>query len=124
MKNRNTNYLLGSMLLLLIEILIALFAHDDFIRPILGDYIATLLVFCLLASFMKLSITKIAVLALVISYTIEGLQYLSILKLLRLDKFKMLNIVVGNSFSWIDMLAYTMAIVTVLSIHNYKKIKS
>lgn len=121
MKNIKTKYLIISCSILLIEITIAMFVNDQFIRPIFGDYLASILVFYLLATFLKTDLNKIAILSLFISYTIEFLQYINILELLHLDKIKILNILLGNSFSWTDMLAYTLGIMTVALIHNYKK---
>jgi Protein of unknown function (DUF2809) len=124
MKNINKDYLLISIAILIVETMIALFAKDKFIRPILGDYLAVILLFYLFATFLKISKNKIALITLVISYTIEGLQYIHILELLHLDNIKILNILLGTSFSWTDMFAYTLGTLTVLLIHNYKKIKS
>lgn len=121
MKNIKTKYLIISCSILIIELTIALFVNDQFIRPIFGDYLASILVFYLLATFLKTDLNKIAFLSLLISYTIEFLQYINILTLLHLDKFKILNILLGNSFSWTDMLAYTLGIITVVLIHNFKK---
>jgi hypothetical protein len=124
MKNINKTYLVISILLLVVEIAIALFVKDQFIRPIFGDYLASILLFYMIATFATFSENKIAILTLIISYTIEVLQYIHILELLHLDKIKILNIVLGNSFSWTDMLAYSLGILTVLLIHNYKKLQS
>ncbi|GAA4048836.1 DUF2809 domain-containing protein [Flavobacterium chungnamense] len=122
MENIKTKYLIISCIILVIEIIIALFVNDQFIRPIFGDYLASILVFYLLATFLKTDLNKIAILSLLISYIIEFLQYIHILELLHLDKIKILNILLGNSFSWTDILAYTIGILTVVLIHNYKKI--
>ncbi|WP_298114973.1 DUF2809 domain-containing protein [Flavobacterium sp.] len=124
MKNINIKFLIISCCILIIEILIAIYAKDDFIRPIFGDYLASILVFYLLATFLKTDLNKIAILSLLISYMIEFLQYINILELLHLDKIKFLNILLGNSFSWTDMIAYTLGILTILLIHNPNKIKS
>ena len=124
MKNINKTYLVISILLLIVEIIIAIFVNDQFIRPIFGDYLASILLFYMITTFSKLSENKIALITLLISYTIEILQYIHILELLHLDKIKILNIVLGNSFSWTDMLAYTLGILTVLLIHNFKKLQS
>jgi hypothetical protein len=118
------NYLYISILLLITEILIAIFAKDEFIRPILGDSLAALFVFYVLATFVKISETKTAILALSICYFIEGLQFIHILEVFDLEKYTILKIIVGTAFSWIDMLAYTVGIITVLLIHNRKTITS
>ena len=121
MKDIKTNYLIISCILLLIETIIAIFVNDQFFRPVFGDYLAAIVVFYLLATFLKMKLNKIALLTLAVSYLIEFLQYTHILELLHLNKIKILNILLGNTFSWTDMLAYTLGILTVLLIHNYKK---
>ncbi|MEC4004810.1 DUF2809 domain-containing protein [Flavobacterium sp. SUN052] len=121
MKSIKTKYLIISCCILFIEITIAVFVNDQFIRPIFGDYLASILVFYLLATFLKNDLNKIAIISLLISYTIEFSQYFHILELFHLDKIKILKIILGNSFSWTDMLAYTLGIITVVLIHNYKK---
>lgn len=122
MKNIKVKYLIISCVISILEITIALFVNDPFIRPIFGDYLASILVFYFLATFLKTDLNKIALLSLLISYIIEFLQYIHILELLHLGKIKILNILLGNSFSWTDMLAYTLGILTIVLIHNYKKI--
>lgn len=118
------NYLCISILLLITEILIAIFAKDEFIRPVLGDYLAALFVFYVLATFLKISEIKTALISLFICYFIEGLQFMHILEVFDLEKYSILKIIVGTSFSWTDMLAYTLGIITVLLIHNRKTITS
>lgn len=124
MKKLKIKYLIISIILLIVELLIAIFVNDNFIRPIFGDYLAVILLYCILATFLKLSKSKIAILALLISYFIEGLQFIHILQLLNLEQYTLLKIIFGTSFSWTDMLAYTMGILTILLIHNFNTIKS
>lgn len=123
MKNIKLPYLFISIIILIVEILIAIFAKDQFIRPIFGDYLAVLFLFYLFASFLKFSKNSIALITLLISYIIEGLQYIHILEILNLEQYPLLKIIVGTSFSWNDMLAYTLGTLTVLLIHNFNKIK-
>jgi len=121
METFKIKYFLISILLLVVEILIALFANDNFIRPIFGDYLAVIFLIYLFAAFLNFSKINLAIATLLIAYILEGLQYIQFLKLLGLEKCKILNIVVGNSFSWTDLLAYTLGFVTVLLIHSSNK---
>ena len=43
-------YFILSILLFIIEVLIALFAHDEFIRPYVGDLLVVVLLYCLVKS--------------------------------------------------------------------------
>lgn len=100
-------YFLATGTLLLVEVLIALFVHDRLIRPYAGDFLATILVYCLLRSFFKASPWWMAGVALAISYLIEGLQYINLLA--RLGWYsRVARIVFGSHFEWGDMLAYTL----------------
>jgi hypothetical protein len=124
MKNIKLPYLLISIIILIVEIIIAVFAKDQFIRPIFGDYLAVLFLFYFFAAFVKFSKNTIALITLLISYTIEGLQYIHILEVMSLEQYPLLKIIFGTSFSWTDMLAYTLGTLTILLIHNFNKIKS
>ena len=52
-------YFLAAVGLLLLEIFIALFVHDRFIRPYAGDFLATIFVYCLLGSFVRASVWRL-----------------------------------------------------------------
>lgn len=124
MKNINKTYLKISILLFIIEVIIALFINDQFVRPLFGDYLASILLFYLMATFIRISENRIAVYALLTSYIIELLQYIQILKLVKMNKIKIVTILFVTSFSWIDILAYTLGILTVVVLHNFKKLQT
>jgi hypothetical protein len=115
----NSKYILLTLLLLIIEITIAVFVHDQFIRPFFGDFLAIILVYCGLRIF-KQNILKTALISLLIAYFIEILQYFKFIEITGLIKFKMLAVVIGNSFSWLDMLAYSLGFVFIVLIENFE----
>jgi hypothetical protein len=115
----NSKYILLTLLLLIIEITIAVFVHDQFIRPFFGDFLAIILVYCGLRIF-KQNILKTALMSLFIAYFIEILQYFKFIEITGLIKFKMLAVVIGNSFSWLDMLAYSLGFVFIVLIENFE----
>jgi hypothetical protein len=100
-------YFLAAIGLLLLEIFIALFMHDRFVRPYAGDFLATIFVYCLLRSFVRVSAGWLVGVALAISYLIEGLQYINLLGLLGWHS-RVARVVFGSHFEWGDMLAYTL----------------
>lgn len=111
-------YFFLTVVLFVVEVLIALFLHDNFVRPYVGDFLVVILLYCFFRTFLKASVFKVAVLVLLISYVVEVLQYFKIVKLLGLQKSKLANIVIGNSFEWFDMVAYTLGILAVLLIEK------
>lgn len=101
--------------LLLIEAAIARYAHDQIIRPYAGDLLATVLLYCLGRSFLVVRPERAVVAALLISYLLEGLQYLSLLHLLGWQHSQVARLVLGSHFAWGDMLAYSLGALAVLT---------
>jgi hypothetical protein len=115
----NKNYFGLAILIFFIEVLIALFVHDSFVRPYLGDVLVVILIYCFLKSFLKLPVLTVALFVLLFSFTMEFLQFLNIVEKLHLEKSKIARTVIGTSFSWIDLLTYIMGIAIVIIIEKY-----
>ena len=112
------HYFIIALLLFLIELCIALFLHDKFIRPIVGDFLVVIFIYCFIKTFVDLSVWTTAISVLLFSYLVEFLQYLNIVDKLGLQNIKVAKIVIGTSFSWLDILAYTLGIAFVLLIER------
>jgi hypothetical protein len=112
----NRNYFILTMLLFLTEIAIAMYVHDDFIRPYFGDFLAVILLYCFVISFIKFSVLVAASLVLIFSFGIEIAQYFNMVEKLGLQHSKIARVVLGNSFAWMDLLAYVLGILTVIGI--------
>jgi len=113
-------YFLFAVILFIIELLIALFVRDRFIRPYFGDYLVVILIYCTVRTFVKASPWKIAIGVLLFSYTIEVLQYYNIVDRVGLSHNVIVKTVIGYGFEWWDLLAYTLGIVTVLILERDK----
>ena len=111
------SYFLIACGLLLLEVLIALYMHDRFVRPYAGDFLATIFVYCLLRSFVRASVGRLAATALAISYLLEGLQYFNLLD--RLDwHSRAARIIFGSHFEWSDIIAYTLGMGLMLTMEQ------
>jgi hypothetical protein len=108
------NYFLLAILLFIVEVLIAMYMHDSIIRPYGGDYLVVMLIYCFVKAFWNAPVTTVAISVLIFSYLIEFLQYFKFVRLLGLANSHIANVVLGNSFAWTDMIAYTLGIVAVL----------
>jgi len=115
----NKKYFRIAFLILIIEILIALLMHDHFVRPYLGDVLVVILLYCLLKSFFKLPVIPAAIFVLLFSFLVEFLQFLHIVEKPGLQQSTIARIVIGTSFSWIDVLMYTIGIGIVLMVEKY-----
>jgi Protein of unknown function (DUF2809) len=104
--------------LFLIEVSIALFLHDAFIRPFFGDFLAVIGLYFLLKTFIKRSNFALATFSLLFAYLLEALQYVDFLSWAGLKHHKILAIVIGSSFDWGDIWAYTLGFVFILFFEN------
>ncbi len=107
-------YFLLFVLLFVLEILIALFLTDGFIRPYAGDFLVVIMLYCLVKTFFKTPLIPTALAVLLFAYLVEALQYVKLVKLLGWQHSTLANVVLGNSFSWQDILAYTLGILLVI----------
>ncbi|MBD3582074.1 ribosomal maturation YjgA family protein [Flavobacterium selenitireducens] len=97
-----------------VEVLIARFVHDDFVRPYLGDLLVVILIYAFVRAFLNVSVKVAALGTLAFSFLVEFLQFLQIVDWLGLRDNKVARIVIGTSFSWHDLLMYVLGIVFVL----------
>ena len=107
-------YFILTVILFLTEVYIAIFVHDSFVRPYMGDFLVVILIYCFIRSFLPLSVFTTAILTLLFSYLIETLQYFNIVSKLGLQNSKLARIIIGTSFAWADIIAYTAGIALVL----------
>ena len=119
----NKTYFSFTVLIFLTEVLIALYVHDSFVRPYLGDVLVVILLYCFFKSFLRLPVLTVAISVLIFSFIVELLQFFNIVEKLNLGHSKIARIVIGTSFSWIDLLCYTVGIAIVIGVERYWKEK-
>ncbi|HEX8461086.1 MAG TPA: DUF2809 domain-containing protein [Segetibacter sp.] len=107
-------YFLLTVVLFIIEILIAAYVDDSIIRPYGGDFLVVMLIYCFVKTFLNAPVMPVALSVLLFSYFIEIMQFFGLVKMLGLQKSRLANIVIGNSFAWSDLLAYTLGILVVI----------
>jgi hypothetical protein len=110
------NYFLIAMLIFIVEVLIALYVKDQLIRPYGGDYLVVIMIYCFLRAFLNMSVWDLSVITLLFSYAVETGQHFKVLTILGLQHSEVARIIMGHSFSWTDMIAYTAGVATVLII--------
>lgn len=117
-------YFFLALLLFLTEVLIALFMHDRFVRPYVGDFLVVILMYCFFRTFLKLPPVKLAIGVLLFAYALETAQYFHLVNRLGFQNQAVLRTVIGSSFEWSDMLAYTLGILAVLTAERMIRIKT
>ena len=100
-------------LLFAVEVLIALFVDDQFIRPLVGDVLVVALVFYFVKAFVRGSDLYIALGALLFAYAVEVAQYFDLVTILGLESYPIARVVLGTTFDWRDLVAYTIGAISV-----------
>ncbi len=115
----NSRFFLLTLFLFVIEVLIALYVHDNFVRPYFGDYLVVMLIYCAVRTFINASPLKIAIAVLLFAYLIELLQYFHLVDRLGLADNLLARTVIGYGFEWLDLLAYTLGVITILLLEYF-----
>ena len=99
-------YAVVFLLLLITEVIIALFVRDSFIRPYGGDILVTALLCCFARIFIPFKVNLLPLYVFIFSVLVELAQYINIVEILGLSHIAFFRIVIGTSFSWIDIICY------------------
>ena len=117
----NTKYLLCAIIIFFVEVLIAIYVHDDFIRPTFGDLLVVILMYCGFMAFIRANYRFMAVSVLMIAYLIELSQYFHLIVHMGMQHSTLARCILGSSFSWEDMLAYTVGVALVWVVEGWRK---
>jgi DNA integrity scanning protein DisA with diadenylate cyclase activity len=117
----NGRYFTAAIGLLLVEIAIAVFVRDDFIRPFFGDVLVVILIYCVIAAFWRIKKKPVAIGICIFAYIVEILQYFNFVQILNLQNNQVASIVLGTSFDWRDILAYAIGTIVNLLIPEKRK---
>jgi uncharacterized protein DUF2809 len=112
-------YLFLTVILFAVEVCIALFVKDAIIRPFVGDALVVILIYCFFRIFLNISYRKIAPGVLLFACLIEVLQYFDYVALMHLENHRVISVVLGRTFEWIDFIAYFTGFLFILLIENF-----
>jgi len=104
----NYKYFIISVLLLIIEVSIALLNPNNFIRYFLGDVIVVVLIYTFIRAILNSNKKITALVVLIFSISIEIFQYFNGIELLGLENYTLASLIIGTTFSWTDLLAYSI----------------
>ena len=106
----NKKYALWALALLGIEFLIAtVFSRIGFIRGYIGDVLVVILLYCLVLSVVKVrNKSKLIGGIFLFAVLVEVLQYFGVATYLGFTKGSLGYIILGNHFSWADVVCYAI----------------
>jgi Protein of unknown function (DUF2809) len=117
----HSGYFIATIIFLLIELFIALYVRDGFVRPYGGDYLVVILMYCFIRAFSRISVVKAALIVLGLAYAVELSQYFGLVERLGWSANVWARTILGYGFSFWDMLAYTLGVATVLVVEGGRR---
>ena len=112
MPHQNPHFLIA-ILVFLAEILVATtFAHISFVRSFMSDFLVVILLYHLVKSVKDIAPWRLATAVFLFSCGVETSQYFHLSDALGLDRKSLLSVLLGNSFSWGDIVMYALGCLT------------
>lgn len=116
-------FLLITIIIFLIEVSIAtVFKNIVWLRSYFGDVLVVILIYTFILSFFEIKNKSLLNLGIFIfACLIEFAQYFHFAELLGFQDNKIAMIVLGNSFSWIDIFCYAIGSFCIFIFHKFLK---
>ncbi|MBE9031725.1 DUF2809 domain-containing protein [filamentous cyanobacterium LEGE 11480] len=109
-----------SLIVLALEVLIALFFRDRFVRYFLGDVLVVVLIGYIIRAFWAIRLPIIAFGSLIFAYGVELAQYFNVLGWLGWQDIAIAQLLLGTTFDWTDLIAYTIGAGLILWLDRWR----
>lgn len=124
MKNRRWMYIMSFIITFLLEVIIALYIKNGFIRSYFGDILIIICLYFFAKSIFDNKIKNIAIYILILGIIVEIMQYFNISKYIARES-KVLKIALGTTFDIKDiicyLIGYVIIVITENIVHKIKK---
>ena len=117
----NIKYLCAFIIILAIEIMIAVFAKDNFIRSYLGDVLVVALIYTFVKTFVRSEIKLLPLYIFIFAVLVEIGQYFHLIELLGLEDYTIARIIIGTTFDVKDILCYFVGCTGIWLFELWKK---
>lgn len=95
-------------LLFLVELIIAIYIDDSFVRPFVGDVLVIMLIYFFIRTFLVCHKMKLIIAILLFAFSVEVGQYFDMVSILHLQDNKLARIVLGTTFDVMDFVGYSV----------------
>lgn len=99
-------YFLVTIILLIIEVMIALFVHDNFIRPYVGDILVVIVVYTFIRIWIPVGCSLFPLYVFLFAVLVEVLQFFHFTEVMGLSNNRFFVILIGGTFDWKDIICY------------------
>ncbi len=104
-------YAVATLFLLLIEVIIALYVHDDFIRPYVGDMLVVIVIYTFIRMIVPEKYRLIPLFIFIFAVGVELLQLVNIVGILGVADNIFLKTLMGSVFDIKDIVCYAVGCV-------------
>lgn len=118
--NKRIIYLAGFILGLVTEVLIALFVHDNFVRPYIGDVLVVIVLYAFLRIFIPEKGKLLPLWICIFAVCVELAQAAHIVELLGLGDVPFFRVLIGSVFDIKDIICYVIGC-ALLGVHEIIK---
>lgn len=110
-RKKQLGYLAATLLLLGVEVLIALFVRDAFVRPYVGDVLVVVVIYTFVRIFVPEKMRLLPLYVFLFASCVEGLQAVHIVERLGLSGNRFLSVLIGATFDFKDIICYAVGCV-------------
>lgn len=110
-------YIISFIIIFCIEVLIALYVRDSFVRPYLGDVLVVVLVYSFVRIFSPTGILKMPFYVFLFACFVEVMQYFHLADTLGITN-RAARIILGSTFDWKDIASYAVGCVLIVLVER------
>ncbi len=114
-------YAVLAAIMLILEVGIALFVRDRWIRPHGGDVLAVILVYLAVRAVTRWSVGTSVTVALGVAIAVELGQYVGILRMVGLEHVAVVRVVMGTGFDPADFMSYGIGGLIVVVVERLRR---
>ena len=101
-------YLFATLLFLCIEVLIALYVHDRFVRPYVGDVLVVIVIYTFVRMVVPEKVRLLPLFVFLFATGVEALQAVNIVEVLGLSDNRFFSTLIGATFDFKDIVCYAV----------------
>lgn len=113
MMKKRIFYIISFLVIFCIEVLIALYVRDNFVRPYVGDVLVVVLVYSFVRIFLSTGIPRMPFYVFLFACFVEVLQYFQLVETLGITN-RVARVVLGSTFDWADIACYAVGCVLII----------
>ena len=106
--NKRILYGIATIILLVIEVLIALYVHDSIIRPYVGDILVVVVIYTFVRIFIPERVALLPVYIFVFAAGVELLQLINIVDVLGVRDSSFFSVLIGTVFDIKHVICYAL----------------